>query len=152
MEKWDWRQNQKSVVSGRSATSAASVGFSISHLYWYCHSLLPRLPLYITSKMSRLARLVEMVRSLPPTPLRPQGSPQLSDALDSIISRQFPSASSSSSSATGALGEAEEQKVARMLGPLERLTAGSALAEVSDPILGRRRRRAKDSTPSLRRR
>lgn len=71
--------------------------------------------------MSNLTRLRSLIASLPATPLRPAGSPQLSNALESIINR-----------ATKRSGGSEAEKLFEgMSGSLERLKNGSAARTVS---------------------
>lgn len=67
---------------------------------------------------SRSQHLLGLIRALPPTPLRPAGSPQLSNALEGVANR-----------ITKARGE---EGVEGMIGALERIQAGKAMAEVSD--------------------
>jgi hypothetical protein len=67
---------------------------------------------------SRSQHLLGLIRALPPTPLRPAGSPQLSNALEGVANR-----------ITKVRGE---EGVEGMVGALERIQAGKAMAEVSD--------------------
>ncbi|GFZ43728.1 hypothetical protein JCM24511_01448 [Saitozyma sp. JCM 24511] len=64
---------------------------------------------------SRSQHLLGLIRALPPTPLRPAGSPQLSNALEGVANR-----------ITKARGE---EGVEGMIGALERIQAGKAMAE-----------------------
>lgn len=88
---------------------------------------------------SRIPHLLGLIKSLPATPLRPAGSPQLSNALESIVNR-ISSSSSSSSPSTTATGSIRGDPVEGMIGALERLKANKARDEV---------RRISSSPPSL---
>jgi hypothetical protein len=55
-------------------------------------------PLGASLNMSRLNQLLTLARSLPPTPMRVAGSPQLSDAIEAIANRSFPTQPSTSAS------------------------------------------------------
>ena len=102
--------------------------------------------------MSRLTDLLKMVRSLPPTPLRPANSAQLADGFESIITRAFPIPTTTSTSSetptptmsTGAidsalssnlvqrtLGPSEERAAEEMSLAIERIKSNYALHQVS---------------------
>lgn len=74
--------------------------------------------------MSRLSQLKTLISSLPPTPLRPAGSPQLTAALQSIAGRM-------DSRATGPNAEKGEAALKAMQASLERISSGQALQQVS---------------------
>lgn len=76
--------------------------------------------------MSRLGHLVEIVRSLPPTPLRGTGAPQLSSAIEAIIDRALPKQKGTD----GALSPREEEAVEGLIRPIERIRAAEAAKEV----------------------
>jgi len=97
--------------------------------------------------MSRLTELVNLVRSLPVNPLQPHGPAQLSSALQTILSRSFPTAgieplnpSSSgppsqplptSSTIPRELGPSEEKAVDGMLRAIQGIKANEALMQVN---------------------
>ena len=102
--------------------------------------------------MSRLTLILNTVRSLPPTPLRPANSAQLADGLESIITRAFPiSTTTSTSSETPhpstsiissdptmssnvverTLGPSEERAAEGMRLAIERIKSNYALQQVS---------------------
>ncbi|ORX34555.1 hypothetical protein BD324DRAFT_653329 [Kockovaella imperatae] len=51
--------------------------------------------------MSQISRIRTLARSLPPSPLRQAGTLQLTDAIESILSRHFPESSASATSSAG---------------------------------------------------
>ncbi|KAL7421299.1 hypothetical protein Q5752_004184 [Cryptotrichosporon argae] len=73
-----------------------------------------------------MSNLAALVRALPPTPFRAQGTPQLADALEAIVRRSSPS----------------EARAAAAAAAIERLQAGRALAEF--PLSDRTLRPAHD--------
>lgn len=76
--------------------------------------------------MSKLTHVKTLIAALPATPLRPAGTPQLSNALESIIGR------ASKRAAGGADGEAVQERIWEgMSGSLERLQNGAAGRAVS---------------------
>ena len=110
---------------------------------WSCHSIvitpLAHLPNTYRdikpSAMSRAQHLLSIARSFPPSPLKAPGTPQLSDALEKIITRTFPQ---STGAAPGAapisqrlLGPSEEKAMERMIGSLERIQSNASLKQVS---------------------
>ena len=70
--------------------------------------------------MSRLAQLKPLIAALPPTPLRPAGSPQLGSALTSIVGRIDAKATP----------EQAEAAFKCIPGSLERIARGEAMAKV----------------------
>jgi hypothetical protein len=100
--------------------------------------------------MSRVTHLLNLARSLPPSPIRAPGTPQLSDALQKIITRTFPQSSASTStsavessitatpaaigsvtSAPAVVGPSEEKAMEGMIASLERIQSNASLKEVS---------------------
>jgi hypothetical protein len=78
--------------------------------------------------MSRLAQLKPLISALPPTPLRPAGSPQLGSALTSIAGR------------IDAKSTPEQAEVVfkGMQATLERIARGDAMAQVGSCLLAYR--------------
>ncbi|KAK1926335.1 hypothetical protein DB88DRAFT_481482 [Papiliotrema laurentii] len=84
--------------------------------------------------MSRTTHLLSLARSLPASPIRAPGTPQLSDALEKIITRTFPASSTSTTAAGGVttervLGPSEEKAMERMIASLERIKANDSLRQ-----------------------
>jgi hypothetical protein len=74
--------------------------------------------------MSRISTAQTLIRSLNPTPLRTSNSQQLNAALENITTRAFANPSAITS------GSREGQALDGMIGSLERLKAGKAMADV----------------------
>ena len=101
--------------------------------------------------MSRVTHLVNLARSLPPSPIRAPGSPQLTDALQKVIARTFPQSSGSAStgasssvtatpaavgsmtSAPSVVGPSEEKAMEGIIASLERIQSNAALNQVRLP-------------------
>ena len=102
-----------------------------------------------STKMSRVTHLLNLALSLPPSPIRAPGTPQLSDALQKIITRTVPQSSASTStsaaessitatpaavgsvtSAPAVVGPSEEKAMEGMISSLERIQSNASLKEV----------------------
>ncbi|WOO79620.1 uncharacterized protein LOC62_02G003150 [Vanrija pseudolonga] len=82
---------------------------------------------------SRLSSLLNTARTLPPTPFRAAPAPQLSDALNGVVTRSFGLPLKAGDAAVAARAESlstvEEGAADSALAALERLRAGAALRE-----------------------
>lgn len=119
-----------------------STSTSLIRKSWSRHSIVITPPVqspqpltYHSIAMSRAQHLLSIARSLPPSPLKAPGTPQLSDALEKIITRTFPQ---STGAAPGVapisqrlLGPSEEKAMERMIGSLERIKSNASLLQVS---------------------